>query len=583
MPDSRIIPTSASTDLPTYRILVDSEEVSSEYHLIAVTVDKAVNKVAKARIIYLDGNVAEEDFPLSNSGVFVPGNSVEILAGYHSDEATIFSGLIINHGIRTRENRPAQLVVECQDKAVKMTVGRKNRYFGEMTDSEMIEEVLGDYDLDTEIESTDPTHQEMVQYYSTDWDFLVERAEVNGKLVITDDGKISVVSPDTTQDPALSVVYGSTIMEFEAEMDARNQYSAVSGNTWDYSAQEILQETGSDPAFNDQGNITPTALAEVIGLDQLPFQHTGYVEDQELKSWTSAGLMKSRLAKIIGRVKIQGYGDISPGQMIELNGVGDRFTGKSYVTAIRHELASRNWTTQIQFGLSPRWFSETPDIVDTSASGLLPAVRGLHIGIVTQLEEDPNGEDRIRVRMPLIDTASEGIWARVASLDAGENRGAFFRPEIGDEVVLGFLNDDPRDPVVLGMMNSSAKPAPLTASDDNPEKGFVTREEIKLLFNDEKKSLTIETPNGNTVVLSDDTGSISLEDENGNKIEMSSDGITVESAKDLTLKASQNVKIEGGTNTDVKAGAQFKAEGSAGAELSSSATATVKGALVQIN
>ena len=37
--------------------------------------------------------------------------------------------------------------------------------------------------------------------------------------------------------------------------------------------------------------------------------------------------------------------------------------------------------------------------------------------------------------------------------DAGENRGSFWRPEIGDEVVLGFLNSDPRDAIILGMLN----------------------------------------------------------------------------------------------------------------------------------
>lgn len=94
-----------------------------------------------------------------------------------------------------------------------------------------------------------------------------------------------------------------------------------------------------------------------------------------------------------------------------------------------------------------------------SASGLLPAVKGLQIGVVVQLEQYPNGDDRVRVRMPLVDNEDNGVWARVATLDAGENRGSFFRPEMGDEVVLGFLNDDPRDPVILGMLNSSSETA----------------------------------------------------------------------------------------------------------------------------
>ncbi|HSF56048.1 MAG TPA: hypothetical protein VLA71_19990, partial [Algoriphagus sp.] len=152
----------------------------------------------------------------------------------------------------------------------------------------------------------------------------------------------------------------------------------------------------------------------------------------------------------------------------------------------------------------------------------------------------------------------------------------------GDEVIVGFINEDPRDPVILGKLYSSAKPAPFTQNDDNHQKGIVTRSQLKLVFDDEKKSISIETPNGNKITLSDDEGSILLEDENGNKVTLSSDGISLDSAKDIILKASGDVKIEG-TGIEIKASAQMKAEGGSGAEFSSSGSTKVKGSIVQIN
>ena len=223
------------------------------------------------------------------------------------------------------------------------------------------------------------------------------------------------------------------------------------------------------------------------------------------------------------------------------------------------------------------------NVMAKPSSSLIPGVNGLQIGIVTAVHDDPDGEDRIQVSLPVVDPDDEGIWARIATLDAGDSRGSFFRPEIGDEVIVGFINDDPRDAVVLGMLNSSANPAPITATEENNEKGFITRDQLKLLFDDDKKSVTIETPNGNKVVLSDDEGSIILEDENGNKMTMDSSGITLESASDLTIKASGEIGIESGTNMTLSAGAQYKAEGSAGAELSSGAIVVVQGSLIQIN
>ena len=87
----------------------------------------------------------------------------------------------------------------------------------------------------------------------------------------------------------------------------------------------------------------------------------------------------------------------------------------------------------------------------------------------------------------MISKDDEGIWARVASLDAGKERGFFFRPEIGDEVVVGFLDEDPRHAVILGMMSSSALPAPMKGSDDNHEKGYVSRSGMRLTFNDDRR------------------------------------------------------------------------------------------------
>ncbi|MBD3421972.1 MAG: type VI secretion system tip protein VgrG [Chitinivibrionales bacterium] len=582
MNNSRVVPTPAPADLVTFRIVIDGVELGSEYHLVALSVTRTVNKIPSAVMTLLDGDPAQEDFPLSNSDLLVPGKQIELLAGYHSQEDTIFKGIIVSHSIKARSNKPSALTIELKDKAVGMTLGRKSKYFVEMTDSDIMEELLGAYALETDVESTDAIHAEMVQYYATDWDFLVSRADVNGKLVMVDDGKVHVTSPDCGQEAVVSLIYGSTMLEFEASLDARNQLEAVKSASWDYAEQAMIEEEGDDPQYNGQGNIDGGTLAGVLGLDSFPLTHTGQVRDRELKAWADAQLLKSRMARIIGRVKCQGIAGVKPGAVVELQGVGDRFNGNAFVTAVRHSLTRENWETNIQFGLSPEWFAQKVRIEDNQASALVPPVHGLQIGIVTALEGDPDGEHRVQVKMPVISTEDEGVWARVACVDAGDSRGVYFRPEIGDEVVLGFLNDDPRDPLVLGMLNSSAKPAPIEAADDNHEKAIVTRSELKVVFNDDEVSLTIETPNGNKIVISDNDGGIALEDENSNKIEMTSDGITFDSPSDISISSQGDVKIEG-NNIEMAAQAQFKAEGPAGAELTSGAICKVEGSLVQIN
>jgi Rhs element Vgr protein len=581
MSPARNIQTSKSADLVTFKIVIDGNELPATVHVMNVSVEKEINRIPSAKIIVTDGDPASQEFAHSNSDQFVPGKEVEIKAGYHSDEETIFKGIIIKHSLKIRSGN-SLLVVECRDKAVKLTAGRKSKYFADMKDSDILEEIIGTYSLQKDIEATGFQHQKVVQYDCTDWDFLITRAQANGKICVIDDGKITIKDPDLAQAELETVAFGATLLDFDAEIDARTQFQKVTSYTWDPANQELTETEAADPGVSLNGNLSSGDLAEVVGLDNLQLKYGGTVADQSIQEWANAKALFNQLARVRGRVKFQGIPACKPNTTLMLEGVGDRFNGKVFVSAVRHEITEGQWTIDAQFGLNPTWFTENYAISNPPSAGLFSAVHGLQIGKVTQLESDPDGEDRIQIKCPMIDKDSEGIWARIASLDAGKERGAFFRPEIDDEVIVGFINDNPNDAVVLGMLNSSANPAPLKAKDDNHEKGFVTREKIKFIFNDEKKSVVLETPGGKKITVDDDAGVIKLEDENANVMTMNSDGIKIQSYKDIILKASGDVKLEG-INLEMKAQSSFKAQGTASAEVKASGTLTLKGAMVQIN
>jgi Rhs element Vgr protein len=582
------IPTPATPDVCTVGILVDGTEISGEFHVLAVCVTKELNRIPTAVIQLMDGEAAKSTFTASNSDHFIPGKKIEIQLGYRSRNDSVFKGIVVKHGIKIRKNG-SLLIVECRDEAVKLTCGVKSRYFTDKKDSDIIEEIIGSYQLQKDVQQTTPDLKEVTQYNSTDWDFLLCRAEANGQVVIVSDGKVTVAPPNTGGGPVVTVGYGATLLELDAEIDARRQSKGIKAGSWNPADQEVTEVDAKEPATTNNGNLSPSDLAAVVGGDPHQIRHAGKLSQPQLQAWADGRLLKERLAKVRGRAKFQGFAGVSPGQIIEVTGIGERFEGKMYVSGLRHIVDNGNWETDVQLGLDAELFAETYNLRPLPAAGLLPAVSGLQIGVVTVLENDPEGEDRIKVRIPLVSDAEDGVWSRIATLDAGNNRGTFFRPEIGDEVVVGFLNDDPCHPVVLGMCNSSAKPAPEPAKDDNHRKGYVSREKMQFIFDDDKKIIVLETPGGNKITLSEDAKGIAVEDQNGNKITLDDSGVKIESSKDLTLKAAKDIKIEG-MNMDFNAQAGFKATASAGAEVSGanttikgSATTVIKGGIVQIN
>lgn len=583
MPNDRTIPSDAPKTVATATVLSSGTQVSQSYHLLSMHIFKEINRIPGATIVYSDGDPASQTFTVSNAADFAPGKEIEIKLGYQGTEETAFKGIVVKHSIKVRD-AGSMLIVECRDKASKMAAACKSKYFKDSKDSDIIEELIDAYGLDKDVEATTVTHGQMVQYNSTDWDFVQCRAGANGLLCIANDGKLTIKKPDFSADSGIAITYGATILELDAEIDARFQYKSVTGSSWDFTNQELLDTVeAEEPALPDAGNITAAHLSDVLGEEKFVLYNSGKMPEPELQQWVNAKMLRHRLAHIRGKVKTTGTTAVLPGKFITLNGAGERFEGKLYVTAVAHQFGNGDWNTTAQFGVNPEWFAETYNIQQPLAGALLPAIQGLHAGIVTQLEGDPDGEDRILVKIPVIHKDDDGAWCRISSMDAGKERGMVFRPEINDEVLVGFINNDPRHGVVLGMMNSSALPAHLPASDDNHEKGYQSRSKMKMIFNDDKKSILIETPGGHKFSIDEDGKKIELVDLNGNKIVMNEDGITIESIKDIIMKAATDIKMEAGSNAGLKAGSQAKVEGGSGAEVSSGGTTNVKGSMVNLN
>jgi uncharacterized protein involved in type VI secretion and phage assembly len=150
--------------------------------------------------------------------------------------------------------------------------------------------------------------------------------------------------------------------------------------------------------------------------------------------------------------------------------------------------------------------------------------------------DDPERLNRVQVRLIAydgIDGQDAPLWARVVAPFAGQNRGAFFMPDVDDEVLVVFTNGDARFPLVVGgLWNGATTPPADLGPDGNRYKRLRSKNGITITLDDQQgqETLTLETPGGQTVTLKDGPGAITCEDSNGNSIRMESAGITIQAA-----------------------------------------------------
>jgi len=168
--------------------------------------------------------------------------------------------------------------------------------------------------------------------------------------------------------------------------------------------------------------------------------------------------------------------------------------------------------------------------------------------------DDPESLSRVQLRVlnfDGVDSHDGPIWARVACAFAGNNRGSFLLPDVGDEVLVVFVNGDPRFPVVVGGLWNGSSTSPETISGGrNRKKVIRSKNGVKVTLDDQdgQEQFIAETPGGQKITLKDGPGAVWIEDSNGNSVKLETAGITVTASAKVTVNAS-TVEISAGMVT----------------------------------
>jgi len=187
---------------------------------------------------------------------------------------------------------------------------------------------------------------------------------------------------------------------------------------------------------------------------------------------------------------------------------------------------------------------------------------GVVVGIVTNNRGGPQGMHCVRVRFPWLGSEDESHWARVTSPTAGKGRGAYFLPEVGDEVLVAFEHGCVEHPYVIGALWNGRDGAPENNDDgENSQRSLTSRSGHVIRFNDRAGQETVE--------IVDKTG------HNRMVFSAANNKITIEARGDIEL-VSQTGKLT------IRA-VGITLQSTAGVDVSANASVDIKGALVNLN
>lgn len=222
-------------------------------------------------------------------------------------------------------------------------------------------------------------------------------------------------------------------------------------------------------------------------------------------------------------------------------------------------------------------------------------MHGVYTGFVTD-NKDPEKLGRVKVKIPVIDDQKELGWSRISTWMSGNNRGALFIPEVGDEVLIAFLLGDIRSPIVIGSLWNNVEKPPEGKNDQNDVRKIRTRAGHEIIFDDTSKEggITVKTASGHQLLLDEkknivqlsgkDSGQKLLMDGSSGNITVSSGSTKVSIDKNGPIKLETNADITvKGVSIAIEAKNKLELKAMSSLDINCSGIVNIKGAMVKIN
>ncbi len=507
-------------------------------------------------------------------------------------------------------------VIRGYDQSHRLFRGRSTHTYLQVTASDVVAKVAARVGLRVGRSSrTSTVYEHLTQGGVTDWEFLQGLARETGMEVAVTDGAIDFCTPTTAStapdkagDPAgnpLVLQQGTDLLRFRAVVTSAEQVKEVQVRGWDVATKRALVATS--PARTVSAELTgtsPAALAHAFGDPVHVSAAVPYRSQAEVDS--AAAALAEQIAGSFAEFEgvARGNPKLTAGTAISIASVGEPFDGKYTISASRHRYEPvTGYTTS--FSVTGR--QERSLLGLASGTGNRPGA-GPVVAVVSDVN-DPQSSGRVKVALPWLSPDYVSDWARTVQPGAGKDRGAMVVPEVGDEVLVVFEQQDIRRPYVVGgLFNGVDTPSNGGGRAVDANSGRVNRrstvsrlghridlfddagrtEGITLTTGDDKLKLVLDSVGTAVTVHSD--GTVLIEGAKGIVIDAASAKLELKGG-DISLRATNGVSIEGSAGAvSVKAGTELslrgvnaKLEGSAKADISGGAMCSVSAALVKIN
>jgi uncharacterized protein len=337
------MPNDASLLNPNVKILVQDEPLAAEIEadLVSVLVSEDLEAPGMFELRLITWDLIKQEITWVDHKVFDVGNKVEIQMGYEQEIKTLMVGEITGLEPEYSQDVAPILVVRGHDFRHRLLRGNHTKSFLSIKDSEIASQIAGTRGLTAEVTDSKVKLEYILQHNQTDWEFLKERAKRIGYEVAVEQKTLYFGPHQNAKGKALTLTYGEDLQEFLPRLSTMNQVQQLEVKGWIYQENDKKEVSGKAGVGNEGGTMGgltsgTKAVKKAFGESSYTIVNQPVSSKEEADSMALGQFQDMAIAYITGEGTCQGNPNLRAGKVVEILGLGKRFSGLYYIKTAEH-------------------------------------------------------------------------------------------------------------------------------------------------------------------------------------------------------------------------------------------------------
>ena len=255
------------------------------------------------------------------------------------DSDTLFEGAVTGLEGQFPSGRAPEITVLAEDRLQDLRMTRRTRTFADMSDADAMKQIAGDQGLTADVTVTGPTHKVIAQVNQSDLAFIRARAHALGAEVWVDGKTLRVKARADRGQNTVTLAYRIDLSAFSVLADLAHQRTTVTVSGWDVKGKSAITHDATDSTVGgelDGGKSGASLLKTAFGERKETIAHAVPLTTDAAQRAAEAEFKLRARRFITAHGVASTTAAIKVGAKADVKGVGPLFSGKYYLTDVRH-------------------------------------------------------------------------------------------------------------------------------------------------------------------------------------------------------------------------------------------------------